>query len=357
MPVELALWRIDGGTPRRLPMQRIDREARLEDLIQQDVNILELDILLIGRQVPTSTGKFIDLLAIDAEGDLHVLELKRDRTARDVVSQALDYGSWVKDLTNVDVRRIWDDVHSEPFDTAFADHFGPAPPDTLNNSHQMTIVAAELDPSSERIVDYLTTEYGVPINVLFFQYLSDGDREYLGRSWLIPPAEVDAASSRRARSARRREPWNGQDFYVSFGTDGHRTWEDAQRYGFISAGGGLWYVRTMQQLKPGHRVFVHKPGTGYLGVGTVTAPVVPASQFEVTVNDATMPITQAATAGDLGWADGENEEHLVGVDWLRTREESDAVWTPGLFANQNTVCKLRNEFTLETLTEAFELDD
>jgi hypothetical protein len=29
------------------------------------------------------------------EGRIHVIELKRDRTPREVVAQILDYGSWV----------------------------------------------------------------------------------------------------------------------------------------------------------------------------------------------------------------------------------------------------------------------
>lgn len=42
-------------------------------------------LLVIGRQVKTPHGKLIDLLAMDGEGNLHVLELKRDKTPRDVV--------------------------------------------------------------------------------------------------------------------------------------------------------------------------------------------------------------------------------------------------------------------------------
>jgi RecB family endonuclease NucS len=41
----------------------------------------------------TSYGKRIDILAIDAEGTLYVLELKRDQTPRGIVAQLLDYGS------------------------------------------------------------------------------------------------------------------------------------------------------------------------------------------------------------------------------------------------------------------------
>jgi RecB family endonuclease NucS len=50
-------------------------------------------LLIIGRQVATSSGKVIDLLAADADGVLHVLELKKDKTPREVVAQVLDYGS------------------------------------------------------------------------------------------------------------------------------------------------------------------------------------------------------------------------------------------------------------------------
>lgn len=38
----------------------------------------------------------IDLMAIDVDGGLHILELKSDRTPRDVVVQVLDYGARVR---------------------------------------------------------------------------------------------------------------------------------------------------------------------------------------------------------------------------------------------------------------------
>jgi RecB family endonuclease NucS len=63
-------------------------ESRLEQLIEADTTILGEPVLLIGRQVPTAHGKFIDLLGVSGDGVLQVLELKRDRTPREVVAQA-----------------------------------------------------------------------------------------------------------------------------------------------------------------------------------------------------------------------------------------------------------------------------
>src|SRR5262245_35047788 len=106
MPLEFGLWRVDDK-PVRLATRPMPLESRLGEVIDADPGLLGHPLLLIGRQIPTAYGKFVDLLGMDAEGGLHVLELKRDRTPREVVAQALDYGSWVQDLTNEQIRGIY----------------------------------------------------------------------------------------------------------------------------------------------------------------------------------------------------------------------------------------------------------
>ncbi|MYC68695.1 MAG: DUF91 domain-containing protein, partial [Acidobacteriia bacterium] len=96
----------DDG-PHPLVSSPLDSEQRLEDMIAEDPRMSGTDLLIIARQVPTGFGGFIDLLALDAEGRVHVLELKRDRTPRDVVAQALDYGSWAKDLSLEEPEQIY----------------------------------------------------------------------------------------------------------------------------------------------------------------------------------------------------------------------------------------------------------
>jgi RecB family endonuclease NucS len=86
----------------------MDQESRLEDLLAQDISIASPNWLVFGRQVPTAYGKYIDLLAMDRDGRLIVLELKRNRTPREVVAQLLDYGSWVKDLSDTDIANIYE---------------------------------------------------------------------------------------------------------------------------------------------------------------------------------------------------------------------------------------------------------
>ena len=176
MGVEFGIWRIDGGQV-RLPPTPLPDESRLEVILERDIDVLALDLLVIGRQVPTDYGKFIDLLAINAEGDLAVIELKRDRTPREVVAQVLDYGSWVVDLGFEDVLAIYAKYNEKTsFEEAFSERFGTSPPDALNQHHTLVIVASELDASTERIVGYLFSQYGVPVNAVFFRYFVDGER-------------------------------------------------------------------------------------------------------------------------------------------------------------------------------------
>jgi RecB family endonuclease NucS len=98
--LKFGLWRVDGTSVQRVPPGAIASEAQLETVIEAQIDILGLgDLLQIGRQVITDFGKRIDLLAIDSAGDIYVLELKRDRTPREVVAQALEYGYWVQSLS------------------------------------------------------------------------------------------------------------------------------------------------------------------------------------------------------------------------------------------------------------------
>lgn len=361
MPVEVGLWRVDGR-PERIRPRTMPLEAKLEQLILDDPEILEVKLLLLGSQVATKYGKYVDLLGVDSEGVLHILELKRDRTPREVVAQALDYASWVEELGNSDVRNIFENANPDrSFDEAFAQRFDGAPvPDELNSGHVMTIVASDLDPATERIVAYLNNSRGVPINVMMFRYFIDNGHEYLARTWLIDEtASMSASGTPRNRSTRA--PWNGCDWYVAFGIGDSRSWDDARRHGFISAGGADWYSRTLKGLPAGARVFVHVPQHGYVGVGVVQGPAAPADGAVLDIGGVTRDFRSLALQGSYRHPQASEgvdaAEYIVPVQWIDTVPLEGAVWRPGMFANQNSACKLRNQFTIDELTREFKLSD
>jgi hypothetical protein len=365
MPVEFGLWRIDGDVV-RVTTEPMADESRLEHVLETDINILGLDLLLvIGRQVVTAFGKRIDLLAINSQGTLYGIEIKRDKTPRDVVAQALDYGSWIANLSAVEIADLYERYRpGETLGEAFAKRFDQPMPQDVNQAHQLIIVASMLDPSTERIVSYLAA-YDVPINVVFFSYFKDGQHEYLARSWLLDPVEAEAraASSQRRTSQAHKVTgtWNGQDFYVSLGDGPHRAWDDCVKYGFISAGQGQWYSQSLETLFPGARVFVYIPKVGYVGVGVVRETATRIKDFKVTLDGKQISILDIPDLkAPKMWEnadDPELSEYAVGIEWLQTLPPEQAIREKGLFANQNSACRLRDQNTIERLVKAFHLDE
>ena len=300
MPIHNAIWTV-GAHPQSLAEVRLPSERVLEDMIVAAPRILSDEWMLIGRQERTGVGGIIDLLAIAPDGALVLIELKRERTPREVVAQAIDYAVWVEDLEAQDIAAIYGRfAPGGDLAADFRARFGqPLDEDTLNNSHQIVIVATHLDDSSERIVAYLNKR-DIAINVLCFQVFALGDQQLLSRSWLLDPVhtQVSAAAATSARSARESEPWNGE-FYASFGQGPHRSWNEARRYGFISAGGGSWYSNTLNLLNVGDRVWVKAPGYGFVGVGEVTARPQSAQEFVIETPEGERPALEVLTETSL----------------------------------------------------------
>jgi hypothetical protein len=275
-------------------------------------------------------------LAIAPDGSLVLVELKRDRTPREVVAQALDYAAWVEGLDAAAIAAIYGRFRPQQSLAAdFAARFGqPLDEDTINESHQVVIVAATLDASSERIVGYLN-DRGVAINVLFFQVFNHDGGQFLSRAWLIDPGDVQIQAASTTRRGEK-EPWNGE-FYVSFGAGPSRSWDEAVRYGFVSGGGGTWYSNSLRMLGEGDRIWVKIPGRGFVGVGRVRGPRVAARDFEIDGRPA-LDVLQADYHRAFA-DDPERSEYFVPVEWLHTVSEAEAVQELGMFGNQNTVCK------------------
>lgn len=370
MPVSQSIWKVDKK-PTKLPLSSLKKENELEEMICQDISILNEQWLPIGRQVATAHGGIIDILAIDESGNLVVVELKKNKTPREVVTQAIDYASWVKTLDSTKIADIYKkygssinkgyESLSEALKNKFNKSFGE---DEINNAHQIVVVASELDLSTERIVKYLN-DYEIPINTVFFNVFRDGESRYLSRAWLIDPAETQEHANLPKDSDT--EPWNGE-YYVSFGHNMGRHWDDARKYGFIGAGGGRWYSKTLYQLSKGDRIWVNIPQTGYVGVGIVEEPAVMTKDFYVKTEDGELPITKAPLKLDEQTkedylkryaSDEEKAEYFVRVKWIHSYPIRQAVSELGFFGNQNSVCKPRSSkwlFTVDTLKKKWDID-
>ena len=364
MSIEVGIWRL-GDRVEKVNFIPMPSEERLEAILTDDISILDPNLLLIGRQVPTSFGKFIDLLAMDADGKIIVIELKRNKTPREVVAQLLDYGSWVRGLEEENIADIFDTYQKKykpqssgkSFDDTFCERFGVNEmPEALNDGHELLAVVSELDDSTERIITYLSDEYGAAINVAYFRFFKDGENEYLSRVWLIDPGEAEEKVTKK----RGGEPWNGE-FYVSFGEGKERHWTDAQRYGYIAAGGGAWYSKTLDTLEVGGRIWVNVPGQGYVGVGIVLDKAKPITEFRL-ADSSGKKVLITELLKDIPSPEKPNDllEYYVPVKWIKTVPLNQAVKELGFFGNQNSAARPRAQkwnHTIERLKQRWGIPD
>lgn len=354
MAISQTIWSLDDRV--QLQPAELINEKELEDLLAEHIEILNEDWLLIGRQVRTVAGKYIDLLCMDHDGDLVVVELKKDLTPREVTAQAIDYASCMAELTLEELAELYLQFSDGQMtlNEAYEKKYGTTlDEESINKNVKMVIVAAKMDDSTERIIRYLRDKYEVDINIMFFHVAALGTKRLISRAWF----EEDVEEQRPDPKSIRK--WN-QEYYVSFGS-GERSWIDAQKYGFISAGGGTWYSNTLKLLSSGDRVWVNIPHTGYVGVGIVRKEVQQAKNVQFTVDGQEVGFDSLQTQGSYLYSgdDPANAEYVVLVDWIKTVPESQAVKEIGFFGNQNSVCRPRDQkwvYTVERLKKVWGID-
>jgi len=193
------VWAVDeSDCLKEMEPSKLDYEERIENWICNNVWVLVPDnsaLMVIGRQVITSSGGRIDLLCMNGDGDLVTVELKRDKTPREITAQALDYASWVQDLSAQQVEEIAA-VYlkgrplQEVFEATFRDRDKDYP-EVINGEHSIKIVASRIDDSTERIIRYLSGK-GIAINFVRFHLFKSADgKEHLVRTFVVPPRQAE----------------------------------------------------------------------------------------------------------------------------------------------------------------------
>lgn len=75
MAISQIVWSLDDQKP--LQAAKLKDEAELEGLLYAHIELLNPNWLVIGRQITMPSGKRLDLLCMDQDGDLIVVELKK----------------------------------------------------------------------------------------------------------------------------------------------------------------------------------------------------------------------------------------------------------------------------------------
>jgi len=155
----------------------LELERHLEDWLESSPRALTQEPLLwIGRQTSASVEDgtiFPDLLGVDSEGNLIIVELKRDEAPREVVAQLLEYAAWANELSDTEIYRIAETYfetrsgfQDKTFDDAFRVVFDMLETDelpSLNRVLRLFIVAEEIPTRIAQVCRFLRASYSMNI--------------------------------------------------------------------------------------------------------------------------------------------------------------------------------------------------
>ena len=175
-------------------------EETLESWLEAnpDAVLEDSKLLVIGRQVSTNLGTFIDLLGLDREGNVVVVELKRERTPRDTLAQALEYASFAADLEYEQLQQIFraygvdDSVELSEYHRAFFDFEDSGI--AFNKEQRVVLIGEDISAEIIQTSKYLRRR-GLRVTCVAFSYFRSESGEQLLTTDLVVGREPAGSAS------------------------------------------------------------------------------------------------------------------------------------------------------------------
>jgi predicted DNA-binding protein YlxM (UPF0122 family) len=155
-----------------------NKESDLENLLERNPEYFfeASKIMIIGRQVPTNLGSWIDLLGLDRNGNTVVIELKRGKTPRETVAQLLEYASFIENLDYEALNEIYQGYIGEEtsLDNYLQEYFEITNDDkvSFNKNTKLVIVAQDISNHIKQTSLYLRKK-GLDIYCMEFKYFQN----------------------------------------------------------------------------------------------------------------------------------------------------------------------------------------
>ena len=185
------------------------QESILEDWLENNPQSIIEDgnLLIIGRQVTTNLDSFLDLLAIDRQGDVAVIELKRDRTPRETLVQALEYASFVEPLDYDQLESIFQsylDDASANLAQYHHDYFDLATDEAVvfNRDQRVVIIGQRITPQVRQTSIFLRQK-GLRVTCVEFTLFKTEEGLQLLSTDIVVGKETTAPSRISSRSLPR----------------------------------------------------------------------------------------------------------------------------------------------------------
>ena len=191
MATKIQTWQIIDGELEAVESSMIEEGKTevydLEAWIASNPSIVGPDLIVIGRQVPTKSGP-LDLLAVDRDGNLVVIELKRDILPREALAQAIDYASDIADWDIEKVSAVCIGHTQKSLEDVLIKRFPDIDIEStnINGTQRIILVGFSIESSLERMIGWLSDSCNVNINAVVLTYVkTKTGEELLSRTSVI----------------------------------------------------------------------------------------------------------------------------------------------------------------------------
>ena len=196
----MEIYRVEEDNLHLIEEKSLDEEMELEDRLirAKRMKLGNVSMLPITRQggFRDETNDRLDVLGVDPDGNLVIVELKKGKGRRKVLSQALDYTSRVSELDYDSINKRYSnngslrDIHADQFNLE-----DPLDPAEFNSEQRIILIGTEFDDRLIKMADYLD-EFGIEVVLVeYTTYVADNDgTELLTTNAITRPREDEPES-------------------------------------------------------------------------------------------------------------------------------------------------------------------
>ena len=161
------LFRIESESKESRRVKEVDfaslglRERRdIQEWVAANPGILGEDLLIVGKEFSSfdRTNERLDLLAVDTDGRLVIIELKRDDSGTNAHWQAIKYASYLSDASREDIVGMLSrhsDISQDEATQKLIQHLGADDLNALNNDQRIILASHRFAPEVTSAVLWL----------------------------------------------------------------------------------------------------------------------------------------------------------------------------------------------------------
>jgi len=215
--------RLKKLTPIKFSEFEIKERFDIEEWIRKNPGVLEETLLIIGEQNSLPSGRQADLLAIDKNGNLAIIELKRDDSGREVHWQAITYAAQFSEYSPNDIITLFEEYlqdNNEDPDEAKSkiEAFIEEDLEKINQKQRIILVSKEFHQDVLKAAKWLSEEYGMDIKCVRLVPFKDEDGDlFLNSEVLIPTPGLEEYIKKKTMKQREMRTVRSSPFSLEVG--------------------------------------------------------------------------------------------------------------------------------------------